>query len=84
MGWTDLIGLAAAAGSSFANIPQVLKTWRSGETGDLSFRMLAMLAAALALWCVYGALRSDWIILAANALGAAQACYLLIAKWRAG
>ena len=37
-----------------------------GETGDLSLKMLLFLGAGLALWTVYGVLRADVVIMAAN------------------
>jgi len=79
-----MIGLLAAIGATSANVPQVLKTWRTSETGDLSFKMLAILTVSLALWTVYGLLREDFIIVASNAISTCLAGYLTFAKIRYG
>lgn len=50
----DLIGLVAAALTTFAFLPQVITTWRSRSTAGLSLLMLSVLAAGVALWLVYG------------------------------
>jgi MtN3 and saliva related transmembrane protein len=54
-----IIGLLAAALTSLSYIPQVRKALPSGSTGDLSSKTLAVLAAGLALWTVYGMLKGD-------------------------
>ena len=84
MDFTDVVGLAAALGSTISNVPQVLKTWRTSETGDLSFKMLALLTTSLAAWALYGLLRGDFIILISNTISTALAGYLLGAKLRHG
>ena len=49
-----LIGAAAAFCTTASYIPQLRKCWTTGETGDLSLKMLLLLATGLALWMVYG------------------------------
>jgi AraC-like DNA-binding protein/uncharacterized protein with PQ loop repeat len=61
-----LVGSAAAIFTTISYVPQVRKTWVTGETGDLSLKMLILLATGLALWMVYGLLKSDWVLVAAN------------------
>ncbi len=82
MDFTSIIGFVAAAGTAAANVPQVLKTWRTGDTGDLSLKMLAILTASLAIWAVYGLMRADYIIVVSNLVSSALAGYLLAAKLR--
>jgi MtN3 and saliva related transmembrane protein len=62
------IGTAAAFCTTVSYLPQLRKCWRTGETGDLSLRMLLLLAAGLALWLVYGTLRGDAVIIIANGI----------------
>jgi MtN3 and saliva related transmembrane protein len=52
-------------------IPQVRKAWPRGSTEDLSLHMLLVLTAGLLLWVGYGLLKTDWVIVAANSVGAA-------------
>jgi len=60
---TDIIGYAAAVLTTFAFVPQVVKTWRSRSAGDLSFIALIALTTGVFLWLIYGiALRSAPII----------------------
>jgi len=62
---TEIIGYAAAVLTTFAFVPQVVKTWRSRSAGDLSFVALVALTTGIFLWLVYGIeLRSAPIIFA--------------------
>ena len=63
-----LIGGAAAFCTTVSYIPQLRKCWTTGETGDLSLKMLLLLAAGLSLWMVYGFMRADIVIIIANAV----------------
>lgn len=65
----DIVGLMAAALTSLSYIPQVRKAWPRGSTGDLSLKMLAVLAAGLATWIAYGILKGDYVIILANTVG---------------
>ena len=75
------IGVAAALCTTVSYIPQLRKCWKTGETGDLSLKMLLLLAAGLGLWLLYGFLRSDAVIVVANAVSLAllggMACVMI-------
>lgn len=79
MSW---IGAAAAVLTSLSYIPQVRKAWPRGSTGDLSLKMLSALTTGLVLWIVYGLLREDWVIVAANGVGATLSGSVLAFKIR--
>jgi MtN3 and saliva related transmembrane protein len=64
----SLIGATAAFCTTVSYIPQLKKVWTTGETGDLSLKMLLLLAMGLALWTVYGLIRGDFVIIVANAV----------------
>ena len=49
-----VIGLVAAALTTFAFLPQVIQTWRSRSAAGLNFAMLLVLATGVFLWLVYG------------------------------
>ena len=51
---TQFIGFMAAAIGALAFVPQVVKTWRTRSSGDLSAGMLAAMTTAAALWVFYG------------------------------
>jgi MtN3 and saliva related transmembrane protein len=44
--------------------------------------MLVALTAGLVLWIGYGLLRSDWVIVAANSVGASLSASVLAFKFR--
>ena len=61
-----LIGTVAAVCTTASYFPQLYKCWTTGETGDLSLKMLLLLAAGLSLWVIYGCVRGDVVIIMAN------------------
>ena len=76
------IGVCAAVLTSLSYIPQVRKAWPRGSTKDLSLHMLLVLTAGLLLWICYGLLKSDWVIVAANSVGATLSASVLAFKIR--
>jgi MtN3 and saliva related transmembrane protein len=76
------IGLCAAFLTSLSYLPQVQKARPRGSTSDLSLKMLLALTTGLLLWMVYGLVRGDSIIVAANAVGAALSGCVLAFKIR--
>ncbi|HEV7877672.1 SemiSWEET transporter [Bradyrhizobium sp.] len=76
------IGVCAAVLTSLSYIPQVRKAWPRGSTDDLSLKMLITLTAGLLLWIAYGLLKSDWVIVAANCVGAILSGSVLAFKIR--
>jgi MtN3 and saliva related transmembrane protein len=76
------IGICAAVLTSLSYVPQVRKAWPRGSTKDLSLHMLAVLTTGLSLWIGYGLLKGDWVIVAANSIGAALSASVLIFKIR--
>jgi MtN3 and saliva related transmembrane protein len=78
-----IVGSAAAVFTTISYVPQVRKTWATGETGDLSLKMLVLLATGLGLWTVYGLLQKDWVIFAANSMSLTLVLAVLSFKLRA-
>ena len=76
------IGACAAVLTSLSYLPQVQKAWPRGSTSDVSLKMLVTLTAGLVLWIGYGLLRSDWVIVAANSVGASLSASVLAFKFR--
>ncbi len=76
------IGGCAAVLSSLSYIPQVRKAWPRGSTSDLSLNMLMALTVGLVLWVTYGVLKSDWVIVIANGVGASLSASVLAFKIR--
>jgi MtN3 and saliva related transmembrane protein len=80
--FTPWIGACAAALCSLSYIPQVQKAWPRGSTDDLSLTMLVVLTTGLVCWIGYGLLKGDWVIVAANSIGAALSASVLAFKLR--
>jgi MtN3 and saliva related transmembrane protein len=79
---SNVLGILAALLTTVANVPQVIKCVRTGESADLSLKMLITLALGLSLWLSYGVMRSDFIIATANGTSLALVVVLLGFKWR--
>ena len=67
-----------------AFLPQVVRTWRTRRTGDLSLATFALLMTTGSLWMIYGVLNADWPVIAANAGMVALNAALAVAKVRYG
>jgi MtN3 and saliva related transmembrane protein len=50
----ELAGLAAAALTTGAFVPQVWRTWRTRSAGDISAAWITLFRLGLALWLTYG------------------------------
>jgi MtN3 and saliva related transmembrane protein len=73
----ELIGVAAAACTSFAFIPQIIKVAKSRSVKNVSFLTLLQFVAGISLWVVYGVVRNDSIIIAANGVSLASLFILI-------
>ena len=82
MDFTTTIGLVAAICTTASYYPQLRKCWETGSAGDPSLKMFLTLAAGVALWVVYGFLKSDIIIIIANAVSLALLLGILYFKFR--
>ena len=80
--FATVIGLAAAVCTTAANLPQLKKAWTTGQTDDISLKMLLLLACGLGLWVVYGVLQKDIIIILANGVSLALLAGLMYLKLR--
>jgi MtN3 and saliva related transmembrane protein len=78
----DAIGLVAAALTTFAFLPQVIQTWRSGSTAGLNLWMLLVLSTGIALWFVYGIGIGEMPVILANGATLVLVAVLLGLKLR--
>lgn len=79
---TTITGIAAACCTTASYFPQLKKCWETGQTDDLSLAMFLTLFAGIALWVVYGVLRSDPVVLIANAVSLGLLSGILFFKLR--
>lgn len=77
MDWTQILGLVAGAFTTAAVIPQIWKAWRTKEVDDVSPGMYFVLITGLALWTIYGVIKSDIPIIATNGLAFMLNCFML-------
>ncbi len=61
-----LVGMAGAALTTFAYIPQIVKVWKYKSARALSLPTLVQLTAGVFLWMVYGIYLNDPIVFGAN------------------
>ncbi len=73
-----IVGLAASICTGTSMIPQLVKLFKSKKSDDISFAMLAILMAGLALWVTYGLLKEDYIIIVSNGFSFVVATVILI------
>jgi MtN3 and saliva related transmembrane protein len=76
------IGGSAALLTSLSYLPQVRKALPAGSTKDLSLKTLVSLTIGLALWVLYGFLKSDLVIVSANMIGGGLSLSVLLCKLR--
>jgi MtN3 and saliva related transmembrane protein len=84
MDLSTIVGLVAAFCTTVSYYPQLKKCWETGSAGDLSVKMFLILATGVALWVVYGFLKSDLVIILANATSLILLLGILFFKLREG
>jgi len=77
-----LVGFVAAFCTTVSYVPQVKKCWQTGSAGDLSLKMLLILATGIGLWVVYGILKGDMVIIIANSVSLLLLANLVVFKVR--
>ena len=80
MDTVTVVGLLAAALTTVALLPQLVKVWKTKSTKDISFGMFMLYCGGVLLWFVYGVFRNDLVITLANSLAFIQALVILMLK----
>ena len=78
----DVLGMIAGTLTTIAFVPQVVKTWRSKSTHDISYGMFILFSVGLILWLTYGIVIGAWPIIISNAVTLALALVILGLKFR--
>ncbi len=63
----EIIGFIAAACTTLSFLPQVIKTWKTRSTRDISLGMYIVLSTGVFLWLIYGISIMSWPVIIANA-----------------
>ena len=82
--WISLLGAAAATSSTVSYLPQVIRTWRTRSTSDISLGMFAVMVWATTLWLAYGIALGDVAIILSNAICLVLSGTILYFKLRYG
>ena len=77
-----LLGLVAGMLTTAAFLPQVVKSWKSKSTKDVSLGMFLVLCIGIVLWLIYGFLTDDIPLIAANGVTLFLAGTILVFKIR--
>jgi len=78
----DGVGLVAAALTTGAFVPQLLKIWRSRSAADISYGMYIAFIAGVLLWLGYGVAIGSMPMVVSNTAILLQAIAVLVLKRR--
>ncbi len=78
--YINIIGLLAAALTSFAMLPQVIKIYRTKHTSDLSLPTFVLFNCGLLLWLLYGIMIASPPLIVGNVVSLALTGYILTMK----
>ena len=79
-----VLGFIAAACTTIAFLPQMIKTLKSRQTRDISLWMYIILTLGLLLWLIYGIMLEELPIILANAVTLVLTVSVLILKIKHG
>ena len=82
MGMVDGVGFVAGTLTTAAFLPQVLKTFKSRSTRDISLAMWLMLSVGVGVWIVYGFLTDSLPLMITNGITLILAATVLGLKLR--
>jgi MtN3 and saliva related transmembrane protein len=82
--WFTWMGLFAAFCSTAAFVPQVVKTWRTRSTKDISLATFLVLITGILLWLTYGFMIEDLPLMIANGVTLLLAGTILFFKLKHG
>jgi MtN3 and saliva related transmembrane protein len=77
-----MLGFTAGTLTTLAFVPQVIKSWKSKSTQDVSLAMFLVLCTGILLWLTYGFLINDTPLIVANGFSLLLAGSILIMKFR--
>jgi MtN3 and saliva related transmembrane protein len=66
--WLKVIGVLAGIFTTLAVIPQIYKSWKTGEAKNVSLKMYLVLITGLGLWFIYGVGINDYPIMVFNGI----------------
>lgn len=82
--WTMWLGMLAGTLTTIAFLPQLIRTWQSKSTKDISLGMFLIFTGGVVLWLIYGVLINSLPVMLANGLTFLLASAILVLKIRYG
>ncbi len=76
------VGLLAGTLTTSAFIPQVIRTWKTRSTRDISLGMFIAFCAGIALWTAYGIMIHSLPVVITNSITFVLASIILLLKIR--
>ena len=80
MDFKTILGLIAGCFTAGCLLPQVIKSYRTKSTNDISLVYMLALSLGAFLWVIYGFLINSVAIFLANIISFFLVCYLLFIK----
>ncbi|MGV8176925.1 MAG: SemiSWEET family sugar transporter [Candidatus Bilamarchaeaceae archaeon] len=84
MDYFEIIGLCAAFCTTFAFLPQLIKSWNTKSVKDFSWGMLGLYVLGVFLWLVYGLSINSLPMILANILTEIFVLVLVALKFKFG
>ncbi|MCA6079169.1 SemiSWEET transporter [Fulvivirga sedimenti] len=78
----EILGLTAGFLTTVAFVPQVIKTWKTRSTKDISLNMFLLFCTGVSLWLIYGIMIGSISIIISNILTLILALSILFFKIR--
>ncbi len=76
----DILGYIAGAMTTISFIPQVVRTWKTKSTKDISLAMFILFCLGVATWMIYGIILNSWPIIIANGVVLVLGLNILVMK----
>jgi MtN3 and saliva related transmembrane protein len=80
----SIIGYVAGICTTLAFLPQVIRTWKTRSTEDISLGMFSLMVFGIGLWLFYGVVTDDWPLIIADGFSLFLAAMILLMKVRFG
>ena len=80
MDLANLIGTLAGVFTTIAFLPQVIKTWKTQSSNDISLLMFLSFSGGVLLWLVYGVMQHAMPIIIANSITLILSGLILVFK----
>ena len=84
MPFVTIVGMVAGVLTTVAFLPQILRTWRTRSTADISLVMFLIYVTGLVLWLIYGVMLNDLPLILSNAVTLVFSGTILALKLRHG